>query len=129
MGVDPDGGWSWATALIGATVVGGIGTVYGLSTDKENWGWYAAGGAVIGFSVGGILFDEAWVSHYGFVKNGRFTRSLKITPHLFSPISLNLPDISGIINALSKFNIHFTLGHWVTVSSLNLHHSGQQGNT
>jgi hypothetical protein len=60
---DPDGGWSWTTAAVGAVAGGGLGAAYGLATDPDSWGWYAAGGAVGGGLIGGASFKS--VPTYG----------------------------------------------------------------
>ncbi len=57
-GVDPDGGWSWVTAAVGAGIGGIAGAAYGLATDKKGWGWYALGGGVAGGLLGGISFKK-----------------------------------------------------------------------
>jgi hypothetical protein len=63
MSSDPDGGWSWATAAAGAALGGTVGAMYGLANDPNNWGWYAAGGAVGGGVVGGASFDGGSASN------------------------------------------------------------------
>ena len=52
-GVDPDGGWSWTTAAIGA----GVGGVAGYIASDGDWR-YALGGAVAGGALGGVMFNE-----------------------------------------------------------------------
>jgi RHS repeat-associated protein len=66
MGVDPDGGYfsmfSWQGSLIGAAVGAGI----GLAFDKDNWGWYALGGAAAGgFLASDFAKVEIWGTHRG----------------------------------------------------------------
>ncbi|MFW5700956.1 MAG: RHS repeat-associated core domain-containing protein, partial [Cyclobacteriaceae bacterium] len=50
-GVDPDGGWSWTTAAIGA----GVGGITGYAASGGDWK-YALGGAVAGGALGGAMF-------------------------------------------------------------------------
>jgi RHS repeat-associated protein len=57
-GVDPDGGWSWITAGIGAGIGAIGGATYALATGKKGWGWYALGGGVAGGALGGLMFDQ-----------------------------------------------------------------------
>ena len=67
IGVDPDGGfWGMGPIASGAVIGAGIGfvagTVYGLATDKDNWGWYAlagaGGGAALG-AFGGAIYKAS----------------------------------------------------------------------
>ena len=75
-GVDPDGGWLSPFNFTGAAVGLAVGAGVGLAVDKDNWGWYALGGA----AAGGFLSSDfakvnVWGTHGydGLVaaKNGR----------------------------------------------------------
>jgi hypothetical protein len=93
---DPDGGWSWTTAAVGAVAGGGLGAAYGLATDPDSWGWYAAGGAVGGGLIGGSLFNESNI----YSKGGMSVKDI-------STVNVNLPNIDfntalGIGNGVGK---------------------------
>ncbi|MEI9919742.1 MAG: RHS repeat-associated core domain-containing protein [Bacteroidota bacterium] len=76
LGADSDGGWvsmfGWKGALIGAAVGAGV----GLAVDKDNWGWYALGGAAAGgFLTSDFAKIRVWGTHdlwgIGAAPNGR----------------------------------------------------------
>jgi hypothetical protein len=62
MGVDPDGGWLSMFNVKGALIGAAVGAGVGLAVDKDNWGWYALGGAAGG---GFLSSDFAKVNVWG----------------------------------------------------------------
>jgi RHS repeat-associated protein len=118
-GFDSDGGlWGMGSvasgAVIGAGVGAAAGAIYGLATDKENWGLYAlggaAGGALIGV-LGGALYNAATLDIPGAPpgrmglrpKNSRISGASKTT---------NLRPVTVIGNRISNdvtFNVVIAL--------------------
>jgi RHS repeat-associated protein len=93
MSSDPDGGWSWATAAAGAALGGTVGAMYGLATDPDNWGWYAAGGAVGGGVIGGASFSK----NSSLVSAGSQTSWMSLE----SSLALNPGGLTASTNAMT----------------------------
>lgn len=91
MMADPDGGWSWVTAAIGAGVGAAAGATYALANDKKGWGWYAAGGAVAGGLIGGASFSQTDKTVY-------FTGDDVMHSRTVSKLAFDPDGISTLIN-------------------------------
>ena len=91
MMIDPDGGWSWTTAAIGAGVGAAAGATYALANDKKGWGWYAAGGALAGGLIGGASFSQTDKTVY-------YTGNDVMQSRTVSKLTFDPEGISTLIN-------------------------------
>jgi RHS repeat-associated protein len=93
MGVDPDGGYvsGWIPAFTGALVGGVIGGLVGLAVDKENWYWYALGGAAAG-AIGGQWYKNNKMTNMGGYQ-GKYNQFGR---HLSEAVPSAPPSISKI---------------------------------
>jgi hypothetical protein len=96
-GVDPDGGWLSPFNFTGAAVGLAVGAGIGLAVDKDNWGWYALGGAAAGgFLSSDLAKVNIWHSHgyNGLVaaKNGR--EGIRLTPRYVKSTFTTYKDVA-----------------------------------
>lgn len=108
MGVDPSGGiFNLGPIASGAIIGAAVGTAVGLIFDKQNWFYYAAGGAGLGAVGGGIYKSSTWeLTGQGRVRrNPQYTRNRRqptnfksATPSTpgFAPPSLGVPAMAKI---------------------------------
>ena len=109
MSVDPDGGWSWVGAGVGA--VAGIGLSYARG-DQDNWYLYAAGGFVAGGIVGELahsghdIYDRganSWDKFTSIFGEGEITKGSSTLYSRFNPSGMGkMPKgvAEGVANTL-----------------------------
>lgn len=92
--IDPDGGFSWTTAAIGAGVGAAAGYGYAAGSDKNKTA-FTLGGALLGGLVGGVLFND--IEYFSFEKGntGYKTRPSFITQP--KSINVNIWNVNPLI--------------------------------
>ena len=124
--VDPDGGWSWAGAGIGAAVGFGAGSIYGLATGQDNWLQYGLAGAAGGFVGGGLSGNTTRADNNpgGAFSDGGGSHGMTLTASTRTSFSAGalLASSTGLArgllqygeNPLKKhFDIAVSLSEWV----------------